>query len=67
VIEIGGLMRYGVEAGRTPRSIYRRTGQPCPRCGTRISSRGQGDANRTTYWCGSCQQADKPRRGIIDA
>ena len=67
VIEIGGLMRYGVETGRTPRSIYRRTGQPCPRCGARISSRGQGDANRTTYWCGSCQGADAARRGIIGA
>jgi endonuclease-8 len=67
VIEVGGLMRYGVQTGRTPRSIYRRTGQPCPRCGTRISSRGQGDANRTTYWCGSCQGADKLGRGIIDA
>ena len=55
VIEIGALMRYGVETGRTPRSIYRRAGRPCPRCGTPISSRGQGDANRTTYWCPSCQ------------
>ncbi len=67
VIELGGLMRYGVETGRTPRSIYGRTGQPCPRCGARISSRGQGDANRRTYWCGSCQGADKLRRGIIGA
>lgn len=65
VIEIGGLMRYGVETGRTPRSIYRRAGQPCPRCGTRISSRGQGDANRTTYWCASCQGYDAG--GIIGA
>jgi len=67
VIEIGGLMRYGVETGRTPRSIYRRAGRPCPRCGTPISSRGQGDANRTTYWCGTCQGADVARRGIIGA
>jgi endonuclease-8 len=65
VIEIGGLMRYGVETGRTPHSIYRRAGRPCPRCGTPISSRGQGDANRTTYWCGSCQAGD--RGGIIGA
>jgi endonuclease-8 len=55
VIEIAALMRYGLETGRTPRSIYRRAGQPCPRCGARIQARGQGDANRTTYWCGSCQ------------
>jgi endonuclease-8 len=55
VIETAALMRYGVEAGRTPRSIYRRAGRPCPRCGARIEARGQGDANRRTYWCVSCQ------------
>ena len=58
VIEVAALMRYGVETGRPPRSVYRRAGQPCPRCGTRIASRGQGDANRTTYWCPSCQGRD---------
>jgi endonuclease-8 len=61
VIEVAALMRYGVETGRPPRSVYRRAGQPCPRCGTRIASRGQGDANRTTYWCPSCQGRDNPR------
>jgi len=55
VIETAALMRYGLETGRTPHSIYRRAGQPCPRCGQRIRSRGQGDPNRTTYWCESCQ------------
>jgi endonuclease VIII len=55
VIEVAALMRYGVETGRTPRSAYRRAGQACPRCGERIQARGQGDANRTTYWCPSCQ------------
>ena len=35
-------------------AIYRHRG-PCRRCGARVSSRGQGDANRTTYWCPSCQ------------
>jgi endonuclease-8 len=35
-------------------AIYRHRG-PCSRCGGRVSSRGQGDANRTTYWCPSCQ------------
>ncbi|MEQ8834854.1 MAG: DNA-formamidopyrimidine glycosylase family protein [Miltoncostaeaceae bacterium] len=35
--------------------VYRRRGLPCRRCGTPVRSRGQGDANRTTYWCPACQ------------
>jgi endonuclease VIII len=35
--------------------IYGLAGRACPRCGGRIKSRGQGDANRTTYWCPGCQ------------
>jgi endonuclease VIII len=50
-------MRRSAELG--PRAIeprvYGRTGRPCPRCGARIAARGQGDANRTTYWCPGCQ------------
>jgi endonuclease-8 len=44
-------------AGRRPpqRWVYRRAGQPCRRCGTAIRARGQGDDNRTTYWCPRCQ------------
>ena len=38
------------------RRVYRRARRPCPRCGTAILSRGQGDANRTTYWCPGCQR-----------
>ena len=37
------------------RVIYNKRGQPCPRCGTPIRSRGQGDDNRITYWCPGCQ------------
>jgi endonuclease VIII len=51
------LMLEAVEAGRQDRAVYKRAGRPCPRCGTKIRSRGQGDANRTTYWCPSCQIA----------
>ena len=51
------LMHDAVEQGRHGRAVYRRAGQPCPTCGTRILSRGQGDANRTTYWCPRCQSA----------
>ncbi len=36
--------------------VYRKAGQPCPRCGGRIDALGQGDANRTTYWCAGCQK-----------
>jgi endonuclease-8 len=36
--------------------VFRRHGQPCPRCGTRILARGQGDDNRTTFWCPGCQR-----------
>jgi endonuclease VIII len=39
-----------------PRAVYRRAGMPCPRCGKRIRSRGQGEENRVTYWCPHCQR-----------
>ena len=35
--------------------VYDRAGLPCRRCGTPIRARGQGDDNRTTYWCPACQ------------
>jgi len=35
--------------------VYERGGLPCRRCGTTIRARGQGDDNRTTYWCPTCQ------------
>jgi endonuclease VIII len=49
-------MKAAVADGRHPRAVYRRTGRPCPACGTPIASRGQGDANRTSYWCPRCQR-----------
>ena len=49
------LLHEAVERGRPARAVYRRAGQPCLVCGTPIASRGQGDANRTTYWCPHCQ------------
>jgi endonuclease-8 len=36
--------------------VYNRAGTACPRCGTKIQARGQGDDNRTTYWCPGCQR-----------
>ena len=38
-----------------PRAVYGRAGEACPRCGERLRSGGQGDGNRTTYWCPRCQ------------
>jgi endonuclease-8 len=35
--------------------VYERAGLPCRVCATPILARGQGDDNRTTYWCPSCQ------------
>src|SRR5436190_278190 len=57
--EAARLMRASVE-GRDERRIYRRAGRLCPRCGAPIRSRGQGDDNRTTYWCPGCQKGEGP-------
>ncbi len=38
-------------------AVYRRRGQPCPRCGARIQAARQGDQARVTYWCPRCQPA----------
>jgi endonuclease VIII len=48
-------MRGSVAGARPGRAVYRRAGRPCPRCATPIASRGQGDDNRTAYWCPACQ------------
>jgi endonuclease-8 len=50
------LMREALATGRPGRQVYRRAGRPCLRCGTIVRSRGQGDANRTAYWCPGCQE-----------
>jgi endonuclease-8 len=57
------LMQRSVEKGggfiRTREDgtlwVFERSGLPCQRCGTRIRARGQGEDNRTTYWCPACQ------------
>jgi endonuclease-8 len=53
--EAARLMRRSLDGRREERAIYRRAGRPCPRCAAAIRSRGQGDANRTAYWCPNCQ------------
>jgi len=49
------LMLEAVRSGRRPGSVYGRRG-PCARCGARVRHRGQGDANRVTWWCPGCQR-----------
>ncbi|MFI5044304.1 MAG: zinc finger domain-containing protein, partial [Acidimicrobiales bacterium] len=37
-------------------AVYGRRGQPCRRCGTRITSTRSGDQARVVYWCPTCQR-----------
>jgi endonuclease VIII len=55
---IRARMRDSVSRGGHIRGlrVYDRAGRPCPRCSNRIRARGQGDDNRTTYWCPACQR-----------
>lgn len=58
--EAAQLMRRSLDSGLRQRAVYRQAGRPCPRCGTPITSRGQGDANRVAYWCHNCQEGETP-------
>jgi endonuclease VIII len=56
VRELRPLMQESAEGRRTGRRwVYDRAGLPCRRCDTPIAARGQGDDNRTAYWCPECQ------------
>ena len=53
-----GMLESAASGGRPRRRlVYHRAGRPCPRCGARIQAGGQGDDNRTTYWCRECQDS----------
>lgn len=48
-------MLAAVRMGDRPRfRVYKHRG-PCSRCRGPVRHRGQGDANRTTWWCERCQ------------
>jgi endonuclease-8 len=36
-------------------AVYGRPGRPCPRCGTPVRTRRQGEQARSVYWCPACQ------------
>ena len=53
------MMRSALEGPRAIQAqVYNRARQPCPRCATPVAAQGQGDANRTTYWCPKCQRSN---------
>jgi endonuclease VIII len=58
VRELRPRMQRAALDGRQERRIYNAAGRPCPRCGppALIRARGQGDDNRPTFWCPSCQR-----------
>jgi endonuclease-8 len=65
VARAGELLRRNLGPGlrRTTSSlapgrlwVYRRSGQPCRRCGTAIERRVQGEQARSTYFCPTCQR-----------
>ena len=52
-------MQESAERGfplKSEMKVFRRDGTPCPRCETKIRARGQGEDNRTTFWCPGCQR-----------
>lgn len=49
----GGFARRFPGYGRG--AVHGRGGRPCPRCGTPIRVRAQGEQARLTYWCPACQ------------
>ena len=52
----GGRIETYKSRGRGGTYVYGRAGQPCRICDTLVRARGQGDDNRTTYWCPQCQR-----------
>ena len=50
------VMKTSMKRGSRPKQIYGKSRCPCPRCGGRILTHGQGDDNRVTFWCEGCQR-----------
>jgi endonuclease VIII len=56
IVTYTGMRRTTGRANPTDRLwVYRRTGEPCRKCGTRIEAHKQGLDARTTFWCPNCQ------------
>jgi endonuclease VIII len=52
----GGIARNFPGHGRA--AVHGRRGRSCPRCGTSIASRQQGEQARWTYFCPRCQRGE---------
>ncbi|MDQ6900428.1 MAG: hypothetical protein M3072_13130, partial [Candidatus Dormibacteraeota bacterium] len=52
---LGGGFERRFEGGRA-RAVHGRRGRPCPRCGTAVATRQQGEQGRWTYFCRNCQR-----------
>ena len=52
---IGNVYKSGLTPGRL--WVYRRSRQPCRRCGTAIERAVQGEQARSTYFCPACQRS----------
>src|SRR6266496_6243999 len=50
-----GSLRRGEEQW-----VFQRAGSPCRRCGTTIRRATEGDYDRITYWCPTCQPGPAP-------
>ncbi|HKZ13312.1 MAG TPA: DNA-formamidopyrimidine glycosylase family protein [Solirubrobacterales bacterium] len=48
------MLEAAKTGGRHRFAVYKHRG-PCGRCRGTVRHRGQGDANRTTWWCERCQ------------
>jgi endonuclease-8 len=55
VNENKNVMDISMAKGRRPHAIYKAHRTGCPNCGGEVLSRGQGDDNRTAFWCPRCQ------------
>jgi endonuclease-8 len=53
------LQGYPRRTTETGLAVYGLAGKPCPRCGTPIAFRRQGEQARATYWCPSCQTSER--------
>lgn len=53
-------MRRSAKGARRPDRVYGRSGSHCLRCGATVQMRRQGELQRSTYFCPTCQRPRAP-------